>query len=201
MPNYHESKIYKIWSPNTDMVYIGSTTQSLSKRMGQHVMYYRYQPNKNIRLCRSVEIIAFGDAKIELIEKIDCTDRIELLRAEGKAILNTKNCVNKQVAGRTKKEWIHDNKEKIAEDNSVYYQNNKEKIAEQKAVWYQNNKEIAANRGKIYRERTREKRLVCGAVRLTCRCGSIVRTDNMTRHYRSKKHTEYLDNQNNITTN
>lgn len=196
MPNYHESKIYKIWSPSTDMVYIGSTTQRLSKRLYGHVKNYKQYVNGKCRFTRSFKIIELGNYRIDLVEKIDCTDRIELLRAEGKVILNTKNCVNKQVAGRTKKEWRQEHKQKIAEQNAVWYQNNKEKVAEQKAVWYQDNKEIAAERGKLYRERTREKRLARGAVRLTCRCGSIVRTDNMTRHYKSKKHTDYVDNQN-----
>ena len=37
MVNYGNSKIYKIWSPNGDNIYIGSTTKKyLSQRMVEH---------------------------------------------------------------------------------------------------------------------------------------------------------------------
>ena len=57
MPNYHNSKIYKIWSPSTDMVYIGSTTQSLALRLGGHVSTYKsFLHGKKIRISKSFEI-------------------------------------------------------------------------------------------------------------------------------------------------
>ena len=42
MPDYQQSKIYKIVSPNTDKIYIGSTTkQYLSSRMAHHICLYK----------------------------------------------------------------------------------------------------------------------------------------------------------------
>jgi len=57
MPNYQNSKIYKVWSPQTDEVYIGSTTQPLSKRMVQHRTDYKTNRSRS-----SANIIKFGDA-------------------------------------------------------------------------------------------------------------------------------------------
>jgi predicted GIY-YIG superfamily endonuclease len=37
MPNYQNSKIYKIRCNTTGLVYIGSTTQSLKQRLDQHI--------------------------------------------------------------------------------------------------------------------------------------------------------------------
>jgi len=36
MPDYKNSKIYKLWSPEGDDIYIGSTTESLSRRKSKH---------------------------------------------------------------------------------------------------------------------------------------------------------------------
>ena len=52
MVNYQEGKIYKIFSYNDDtLTYIGSTTKSLSQRMGQHRIHYRlYKEGKKDKL-------------------------------------------------------------------------------------------------------------------------------------------------------
>jgi hypothetical protein len=39
MPNYQNAKIYKLWSPEGDDIYIGSTTQPLFARKAQHKKY------------------------------------------------------------------------------------------------------------------------------------------------------------------
>ena len=36
MPNYQNGKIYKLVSPHTDEIYIGSTVARLCKRFGNH---------------------------------------------------------------------------------------------------------------------------------------------------------------------
>ncbi len=36
MPNYNNGKIYKLWSPEGDDIYIGSTTQPLTARKSSH---------------------------------------------------------------------------------------------------------------------------------------------------------------------
>lgn len=44
MPNYANGKIYAIRSRSRlDLVYIGSTTQQLSKRYAEHVQHFRHQ--------------------------------------------------------------------------------------------------------------------------------------------------------------
>ena len=41
--NYQATKIYKIWSPNSDKVYVGATTQTLAQRMGRHRRTIEYR--------------------------------------------------------------------------------------------------------------------------------------------------------------
>jgi len=60
MPYEKTCKIYKIVSPNTDKIYIGSTCLSLTARMNRH----RF--NKK---CSSYKIVECGGAYIEVLER------------------------------------------------------------------------------------------------------------------------------------
>ena len=101
-------KIYKIIDNTNGNIYIGKTNQKyLSDRLSSH---------KYDKECMSREIIKNGDYKIELIEETDDESR------ERYWILNTE-CVNKQIPGRTKKEWNKDNKDKMIAYRKKYYKN------------------------------------------------------------------------------
>ena len=53
------------------------------------------------------------NCKIDLIELFPCSCKEELMSREGHHQRN-EECVNKYIAGRTKKEWASDNSEEIA---------------------------------------------------------------------------------------
>ena len=146
MPDYAKGQIYMIWSPNTDQVYVGSTTQPLHKRFYEH-------HHKDYKKCSAYKVIDCGGAKIELIEDYPCASRKELTRREGQ-IMRAHNCVNQQVAGRTQKEWEQDNKE----HRKAYRDNNKEKIAQRDKTYYEKNKEKCAEYRKGWDQRNRERR-------------------------------------------
>jgi len=96
---YANGKIYAIMSPQTDKMYIGSTTQLLHTRWIQHKSDFKTREG----FCYSSEIIKYGDAYIILLEDFPCNSKKELNRQEGTYIQNNK-CVNKCIAGRTRKE-------------------------------------------------------------------------------------------------
>jgi hypothetical protein len=120
MPNYQNGKIYVIRSHQTEQVYIGSTTQSLAKRM------YGHRNGKN--KCSSYEIIKYTDNYIELIEEFPCNNKMELLRREGELVRATDNCVNKQIPGRTLKQYYQDNSENLNQRQKQYNRDNADKI-------------------------------------------------------------------------
>ena len=122
--DYSKGKIYKITSPNSDQVYIGSTVKSLNDRLCCHIYAGR---TTNIY---SKIVIDKGKAKIELIELFPCKTRTELCRREGEIIKATLNCCNKFIAGRTIKEWIADNAVMLAQYKKQYCIDNAEAIAE-----------------------------------------------------------------------
>jgi hypothetical protein len=171
MVNYKNAKIYKICPINgEDECYIGSTTQGLSSRMTLH----RYEfinkltgPNSKILFNK----YGSENCKIVLIKKFPCTSKEELHAEEAKHIKNN-NCVNKNIPGRTYKQYYQDNKEQhakyfkqyrqdnkeqIAEYKKEYQQDNKEQIAEYKKQYYQDNKKQIIEKNKQYKQDNKEK--------------------------------------------
>lgn len=69
------SFIYKIVSNQTNKIYIGSTTQELSKRFCRHKSDYRLQKNK----IGSFEVLQYDDARIVMIEEFEDISKEELI--------------------------------------------------------------------------------------------------------------------------
>lgn len=104
MSDYSQGKIYILKSKNTEDVYIGSTTLSLQERFHFHMSnYYRWLRTNN-NYITSIEIIKQGEPYIELLQDYSCNSQKELRRKEGEYQLKIK-CVNKNVAGRSIKEY------------------------------------------------------------------------------------------------
>lgn len=59
-------KIYRITSATTDLVYVGATIKSLTRRL-----QYHYADAARDRYCSSIAVIQYGDSVIELIEETD----------------------------------------------------------------------------------------------------------------------------------
>jgi hypothetical protein len=118
--DYSKAVIYSIMSHKTDKVYIGSTVQPLSKRFFEHKSDYDLYLKGKRCYVSSFEIIKLGDAYVELIKACPCENKTELRKYEGECI-RTHDCVNKLVAGRTKKEYENEpeNKAHKAEYNRI----------------------------------------------------------------------------------
>lgn len=105
MPDYSKCIIYQIKCLETGEVYIGSTTQTLQKRMNQHKCCQHLRP------CSSKAIIERGNYKEDVLLYCSCKDRKELHRIEGNFIIAEPNCINYQRAGRTHKDYYNENRE------------------------------------------------------------------------------------------
>lgn len=137
--------IYQIFSKHSDKVYIGSTND-LYKRFNVHKsMFNKYINGDNKKYCSSYKIMKYDDVEISPLKIIDYEEKKQLRQEEYNYImLNIENCVNKNIPGRDRKQYYHDNKEKFKQ----YYQENKEHIKD-----YQNkNKEYIKQYQKAYRE-------------------------------------------------
>lgn len=164
--DYKNGKIYIIRNHINDMVYIGSTTQPLHKRICWHKCN-----GQKYRLHRAMEELGRDNFYIELLEKYPCESKEEFLVREGHYIRqfdSFKNGYNGVVAGRTMAEW-----------RKEYYQQNKEEL-NKKGREYQ----------KKHLDEIREKR----SVPFKCECGAELTIKHKARHFKSLKHLNYLSN-------
>ena len=128
--DYSKGKIYKINVDGSDLVYYGSTCQTLAQRMTAHRSSYKnWKAGTNKKKCTSHKIFEIGDPIITWIEDYPC-EREEHLVARERWYMDNNPCVNKQrPGGRTIKEYREEHKDKIAEYNKKYWASNKDKIS------------------------------------------------------------------------
>lgn len=192
MLDYSNGKIYAIRSPHTEEVYIGSTVSTLSKRMGQHREKFNLWKKGKQHYFTCFKLLDLGDAYIELIEEYPCENKNQLERREGQIMRETVNCVNKQIAGQTKREYREVNKKVIKEYNEEYYQANKEVLSEKHKEYYQANRDLNIQKAREYREKNKEKIKAYESKLFVCECGAEITTVAKSRHLKSKKHTDKL---------
>ena len=191
MVKYENGKIYKIESNIGDMVYYGSTTKSyLSQRMDTHRASYKtWLKGKcsHVRVYDLFEAYGIENCQIVLIESCPCESKDELTAREAHYI-KTKDCVNKNIPGRTLKEWREANVEHLKKYKQEYHETNAEHIKEHLKEWREANKEKSKEYNKKYREANKEKE----KIKYNCECGSSCRIFEKARHERTKKHQDFL---------
>lgn len=134
MPDYQQGKIYKLVSPsNPELVYIGSTVQTLAKRKSQHKDKLILFNQGEHHYTTSCEVIKFDDCRIELIESFPCNSKEELYAREG-YFIRTIQCVNKHIPDRTKKQYTIDTKDRKVAYDKEYRTKNAEKIKQRKSI-------------------------------------------------------------------
>jgi hypothetical protein len=218
MPNYQQAKAYVIRSVSRpDLIYIGSTTQRLSKRFNSHKL-----PSNTTS---SRQIILLGDAYIELLEEFPCDNKEQLLKREGE-LIRSHTCVNNRIAGRTPVEYRSDNAEAIRiqkqqyridnidkikqarVDNAdsiklqrkVHYDDNADRLKLKGRQYYQDNKDARNLKNKQYQTDSKDKIKLqkkqhyadTKKIRV-CVCGGRY-DSNRKSHYNSQTHIAWVDN-------
>ena len=107
-----QAKIYKITDRTNDNIYIGSTCRTLKQRLQGHKYEYDRFLKGLRNNVRSFGILKNNNYKIELLENCNIKTKDELTARERFYIENNE-CVNKQFPGRTQKEYIEANKNKL----------------------------------------------------------------------------------------
>lgn len=124
-------KIYIIRSKyDENLIYIGSTFADLNYRFNRH----RFQATTRLHRYITENNDDWDNWDIELYEELECNNKEQLLKREGEIIRlflneNPLGTLNKGIAGRTKKEYIQDNKDKIKDIRKRYYHNNINKFS------------------------------------------------------------------------
>lgn len=223
---YERGKIYKIIANGSDECYIGSTTEkTLAKRMvGHRCVYKRWKTGKKVGKTSSINLFekyGIENCKIVLIELYP-TESNDQLRAREeywrKEYIG--GSVNKLAAYRTEEEakdiatkWrktdYAKNKDKYIAFQKKYRKENKQKLYdyeqrperrkkknERAAIYRENNREELRKRNKIQDQKRAAKRKIERAVKIECECGSLISKGNLSTHKKSKKHINFINNNN-----
>ena len=113
----------------------------------------------------------------------------DLKKREGE-IIRQIGTLNKSIAGRTQKEWEQDNKNKIREYNQIYQEKNKEHKKEYDKIHYMENKDKKQEYKQLHKEHYKE----LSSQQITCECGCILTKYKLSRHMKSKKHIDLMNN-------
>jgi len=159
MENLQKALIYKIvckTDPDKEC-YIGHTTDFIKRRnnhkfccTNNESRYHDYFVYNFIR-----NHGGWDNWDMIVLEEFFYNNKQEVSRRERYYIDNAPNgTLNCNIASRTSKEWIEDNKEYIKEYKHYYYELNKNRIKQ----YYQDNKEKLINYGK-YRYYTKVKKM------------------------------------------
>ena len=135
MVNYQLGKIYTVRSLTSPEIYVGSTIAPLCKRMAVH----RSNWKKGLILGRNKEIVKdINKWYIELYENFPC-DKVEELTAREGVIIREIGTLNKNIAGRTAKDYYIDNTDTIKTKIKQYKIKNADNIKEYKKDYYLEN--------------------------------------------------------------
>lgn len=178
--------IYKIYGFHHDMIYYGSTKKSLYDRLKQHENAYR---RKNY--ISSSHIIETGDFMIELIET---SPECEFRNRERYYVENFP-CVNKNIPGRTMKEYYADNRELLISRMREHYAKNKEDILATRRQYYIQNRPYILRRQNKYNNnnKTKIKERVDNIPVINCPCGGRYKNIKSIRnkHMLTNKHIKH----------
>ena len=159
-------KIYRIVSPNTELVYVGKTSQTLARRFDCHRSHHKRYLSSKTRYCSSFKVIECGDAVIELIEETDDS------RREAHWIKKLGAC------NHHKLEVDRSDKASMAEYDRKYRMENID------ACRGHQRKYIRKNRDEINRKKS--EKIPCD------HCGRFSNRVNMQRHKKSKRCLEFV---------
>ena len=177
-------RIYVVKSPNTNMVYVGSTTLSLKERFDSHLSDWRTKDSKSCSTSRL--IIDEGDAYIDLLEEVQVESVRELAKFEQQWLDKIPNTVNRIRAYISEKE----KKDK----QKIYHETHKKEHLQSFKKYYETHREKVLKQQKIYQETHREKRNDKVREKIRCEvCDCFINKSGKSQHEHTKKHIHNLE--------
>ena len=134
--------------------------------------------------------------RIDMIEDYPCNDEYKLAQREGFHIRQL-GTLNKQIAGRTDKQYFIDNKINILSKQKKNYEQNKDSYKVHQKEYYNDNKEKILKYHKEYDEKNKQKIQEYQKVKILCECGCTIRKVELPRHLKSQKHIKFIEQKQN----
>jgi hypothetical protein len=178
--NYQKGVVYNVWYED-ELFYTGSTTHLINRKSKHKRSIKNKITEWTLPFHKAIKElnIPFENLRFEEYEKYPCNSKPELEKREGEIQRILKPKYIGKIAGRTKKEYYLENKEKIIERNKKYRKDDPEKAYIQNKKYYEKN----IDKIKEYREQTVE-----------CDCETIVKINKLKRHKETQKHKDLMQN-------
>ena len=190
---YENGKIYCIKNYISSDIYVGSTTQALSKRMEKHRASMNCERRGKGLLYQKMREFGVENFYINLLEKYACNDIEELRAKEGEWITKIGN-LNMKLAGRTPEQYRKDTVEQKQEYDKQRREDKREELSEQQKVKYENNKEHYKQKSSENYYNNKEAIRAKNNAKCHCDCGITYSYGNRLRHFNSKHHKNFLNN-------
>ena len=188
--DFSKSKIYCIRNNINDEIYVGSSTQPLSKRMEKHRSTIKDIKRGKCSLYQRMKELGVENFYIELIEEYPCENIEQLRRKEGEWIRKMAT-LNDQIAGRTTREYYEEHIEDKKAYDKIYYDDNKEKKSAREKERYERDKERIKQRVKDRYYKDKDKIREYTRQTIECPCGAKFLILNKSRHLKTKCHQAY----------
>ncbi len=189
---YLNSCIYKIYCKDLSVTdfYIGAT-KNLTNRVKQH--FYNVNNPRSVKGKFKVynfirEHGGVDNWNVVALKFLSVKDKKALDKVEGEFIKKYRPTLNCVIVGRTRHEYIDDNREKVNECNKKSYRKHRDKHREHKKKIYQENKEAICKKQKEYYEKNKEEITKRRAYEFNCICGKKIQIQNRKAHIASKQH-------------
>ena len=197
--------IYKIWSLQSDEIYIGST-KCFRKRKSTHKKTCNNDNDRdhNLRVYQHIRAHGGWDAWfMNVIEQIEYTHKWELETREAHHIRDLNASLNCKIPTQTRAEHYQSNRERILEQRKQYRESNPEVMRE---TWrrshqknresrlvlmkqqYQANREAKKEKAKKYYQVNRERVAERNKQKIVCECGAQLCKGAIRAHQKTKKH-------------
>ena len=190
MPNYQNSKIYKLICNETTDIYIGSTTLTLRERFELHKSDYIHRKSKNFgsNVLFDTDIVS-----IKLIENYPCDNNEELIKRE-QYYIDSLDCVNKQNAFTSKEQKKLNDRLRLL--NPIYKEKHQiakkkyratEKGQQTEKNYKETHREIYRQSAKKYLEKNKDKVNEKKRIKVECpHCKKVMNKNSLSTHLKRK---------------
>lgn len=173
-------KIYKIIHNQSNIIYVGSTNNTLRQRWQEHKRHFTNEKSRKLSIHEYFERYGIDNFKIILIKEYEVIDRKHLEAYEQLWISKLK-AINKQnlllpkfirLEEMKKRNKSDEYKIKKNERSKKDYNENKDKYSDKARKYYEKNKDILKTK-------------------IKCECGGSYSKTNKSTHFKTAKHLKY----------
>ena len=167
--------------------YVGSTSQSLERRLSDHKSHAKQKQNENCKLYKRILEVGLENWEIVPLLTLECTrDEIRAFEREWADLLEADlNSISPMAtaeeSSRRRVEYYASNREEIRKQQAEYRKKNREKIRQETAEYRKKNREKIRQETAEYRKKIKaSKKFFCEICDITCCSKKELKTHNDT---------------------